>query len=126
MVDLNELKEVAKKATPGPWEWTPDDKGYRGLLLFTFKPVSNTPGEDEVLFAWRSPPPHHEACLSIRPQDMEFISTFNPEVVENLIERLKEAERDRDNWRVSFDLERLRADKLAAVIFHTPSGDNNA
>ncbi|MEQ0277268.1 hypothetical protein [Klebsiella sp. CN_Kp100] len=42
--------------------------------------------------------------------------TVTPENILTLVEALEKAQQERENWRTSFDNERFRADKLAAVL----------
>ncbi len=46
----------------------------------------------------------------------EFNKEANPVNILALVEALEKAQQERENWRTSFDNERFRADKLAAVL----------
>ncbi|MFS6817689.1 ead/Ea22-like family protein [Citrobacter meridianamericanus] len=60
-----------------------------------------------------------EAQLNV-DGDVDAANTFNliagPETMLALLDDLEAAERERDNWRNSFDNERFRADKLAEAF----------
>lgn len=66
----NQLEELAKRATPGPWHWDEDE---RDLLSQSLELVWGTDGDPEIA-------------------DAEFIAAANPQMVLTLIERVKTAE----------------------------------
>jgi hypothetical protein len=66
----NQLEELAKRATPGPWHWDEDE---RDLLAQSLELVWGTDGDPEIA-------------------DAEFIAAANPQMVLTLIERVKTAE----------------------------------
>lgn len=97
MTDITELapamKAAAEKATPGPWIvvdhfWlAPESEAFSG----EFVECHNGP-------------------------DAQYLKLLSPENILALVEALEKAQQERENWRTSFDNERFRADKLAAVL----------
>lgn len=89
-IDLNELKRIARRATPGPWEWEPpsgedwpeDDES----LVTTWSEDDGCP--KSVVSGWG----YDASGTNAEPQDRAFIATFNPEAVLALLDRLERAE----------------------------------
>lgn len=81
-IDLNDLREKAEAATPGPWSSSGSQVwGHDGNLVAAVRDHSE---------------------LVDRP-DAEFIAAANPATVLALIERLKTAEHERDELRAERD-----------------------
>ncbi|EJH2342729.1 ead/Ea22-like family protein [Salmonella enterica] len=125
-IDKRALREVAEKATPGTWRRT--SSLFNGITVTPFSLC----GEEVTL------------AHTVEKRDAEFIAAANPATMLALLdeniqlqrekdaieavalalrddmrqarERLAAAEQERENWRISFDNERYRADKLAAAL----------
>lgn len=101
-IDKRALREAAEKATPGPWEmeqeniWFTDAEGYTKHLIYVQQGDDVDDKQD-----------HYNTA---------FIAEANPATILALLDELEAAERERDNWRNSFDNERFRADKLAEAF----------
>ncbi|EPE3729649.1 ead/Ea22-like family protein [Salmonella enterica subsp. enterica serovar Brandenburg] len=95
-IDKQVLREAADKATKGQWAVEFDDEIY------------STDGVN------------HEQIAMVfsenEASDAAFIAAANPATVLALLDELEAAKQERENWRVSFDNERFRADKLAAAL----------
>ncbi|EMB3200952.1 ead/Ea22-like family protein [Salmonella enterica] len=125
-IDKCALREVAEKATPGTWRRT--SSLFNGITVTPFSLC----GEEVTL------------AHTVEKRDAEFIAAANPATMLALLdeniqlqrekdaieavalalrddmrqarEQLAAAEQERENWRISFDNERYRADKLAAAF----------
>ncbi|EAP2339205.1 ead/Ea22-like family protein [Salmonella enterica] len=125
-IDKRALREVAERAAPGNWRRT--SSLFNGITVTPFSLC----GEEVTL------------AHTVEKRDAEFIAAANPATMlalldENLQlqrekdaieavalalrddmqqarEQLAAAEQERENWRISFDNERYRADKLAAAL----------
>ena len=71
---LQELRRIAEAATPGPWEW---DK-YLNLFSATGKVVLTEPFS-----------PDNPDVVEARPEDLDYIETFNPETALALLDEIK-------------------------------------
>lgn len=78
-LDLSDLRAKAEAATPGPWEFSPDD----GSALDADAVVVLDEAGDEALIV----------TTWIEAKDAEFIAAANPAVVLELLDRLERAER---------------------------------
>ena len=125
-IDKQALREVAERATPGNWRRT--SSLFNGITVTPFSLC----GEEVTL------------AHTVEKRDAEFIAAANPATMLALLdeniqlqrekdaieavalalrddmrqarEQLAAAEQERENWRISFDNERYRADKLAAAL----------
>ena len=90
MSDYEHLRELAEKATPGPWHWTPD----RGNERFASDcgPNLENSAEDLVLGAWG----HDWWGITVDDADAAFIAAANPDAVLNLLEDLRLTRQERD------------------------------
>ncbi|HFG9821826.1 TPA: ead/Ea22-like family protein [Salmonella enterica subsp. enterica serovar Frintrop] len=132
-IDKRTLREVAEKATPGPW------KVFSDIDTKTFSIHTPRDKRCENVIKWGG-----FDCQKNAKANAEFIAAFNPKVALALLdeniqlqrgkdaieavalalrddmqqarEQLAAAEQERENWRISFDNERYRADKLAAAL----------
>ncbi|EDX1532545.1 ead/Ea22-like family protein [Salmonella enterica] len=132
-IDKRALREVAEKATKGPW------KVFSDIDTKTFSIHTPRDKRCENVIKWGG-----FDCQPNAEANAEFIAAFNPKVALALLdeniqlqrgkdaieavalalrddmrqarERLAAAEQERENWRISFDNERYRADKLAAAL----------
>ncbi|ECM1813718.1 ead/Ea22-like family protein [Salmonella enterica subsp. enterica serovar Newport] len=132
-IDKQALREVAEKATPGPW------KVFSDIDTKTFSIHTPRDKRCENVIKWGG-----FDCQPNAEANAEFIAAFNPKVALALLdeniqlqrekdaieavalalrddmrdarEQLAAAEQERENWRISFDNERYRADKLAAAL----------
>jgi len=80
MTDLKKLKELAGKATPGPWARTAD----MHEIVCETSLYDGQPGYISICEISQS------VC------DSEYIAAANPSAILELIQRLEEAERQRD------------------------------
>ena len=85
MIDLDELRRLALGATPGPWHFHQDD----GTALDISEVCIPRPEEDVDL----------SIASLLDDRDGAFIAAANPQVILELIERLRETERLRAHWR---------------------------
>jgi hypothetical protein len=83
MIDLDELRKLAKVATPGPWHFHQDD----GTALDISEVCIPRPEEEDVDLSIAS---------LLEDRDGAFIAAANPQVILELIERVREAEAERD------------------------------
>ncbi|EJW6057261.1 ead/Ea22-like family protein [Salmonella enterica] len=132
-IDKRALREVAEKATKGPW------KVFSDIDTKTFSIHTPRDKRCENVIKWGG-----FDCQPNAEANAEFIAAFNPKVALALLdeniqlqrgkdaieavalalrddmqqarEQLAAAEQERENWRISFDNERYRADKLAAAL----------
>ncbi|EGB5818971.1 ead/Ea22-like family protein [Salmonella enterica subsp. enterica serovar Typhimurium] len=132
-IDKRALREVAEKATKGPWTLFSD------IDTKTFSIHTPRDKRCENVIKWGG-----FDCQPNAEANAEFIAAFNPKVALALLdeniqlqrekdaieaaalalrddmrdarEQLAAAEQERENWRISFDNERYRADKLAAAF----------
>lgn len=132
-IDKRALREVAEKATKGPW------KVFSDIDTKTFSIHTPRDKRCENVIKWG-----RFDCQPNAEANAEFIAAFNPKVALALLdeniqlqrekdaieavalalrddmrqarERLAAAEQERENWRISFDNERYRAYKLAAAL----------
>ena len=77
MKPLEELLEIAKSATPGPWNYEPER--YSAMCVIGIKPI------DDRWIAHCQPEFNGQ-------QNGRFIATFNPQTVIDLITQLKDAQ----------------------------------
>lgn len=132
-IDKRALREVAERATKGPWTLFSD------IDTKTFSIHTPRDKRCENVIKWGG-----FDCQPNAEANAEFIAAFNPKVALALLdeniqlqrekdaieavalalrddmrqarEQLAAAEQERENWRISFDNERYRADKLAAAL----------
>ncbi|HFD8833248.1 TPA: ead/Ea22-like family protein [Salmonella enterica] len=132
-IDKRALREVAERATKGPWTLFSD------IDTKTFSIHTPRDKRCENVIKWGG-----FDCQPNAEANAEFIAAFNPKVALALLdeniqlqrekdaieavalalrddmrqsrEQLAAAEQERENWRISFDNERYRADKLAAAF----------
>ncbi|MFV3416117.1 ead/Ea22-like family protein [Pseudomonas sp. NY15436] len=108
MTDLTKLKELAERATPGPWSavWEEgDDTAWPNLF-----PIIQADGGETVI--------GNEGFYSDLEQDKanaKFIAAANPQAILGLIERLDKAEHhwaneNSNNMALIAEVERLRKD----------------
>lgn len=83
MNKISKLKELAAKATPGPWKWFTSNSYNR---------LSSIPGgkDGDIVSAFKAT--DGWPCLSVSQQNMAFIEEFNPATVLMLLSKLEEAE----------------------------------
>lgn len=94
-MELNELRKTAEAATPGPWQWGPEEShwGDCGPNLETVErgPLHADGSQGaaaEVVGSWG----HDANGISVADEDKDFIATFDPETVLALLSRLEQAE----------------------------------
>lgn len=94
-VDLDALVALAEAATPGPWQ--PYNDGVVGF-----------PGIGKGLVPTKS----SDEDTRQRIYDARFIAACDPATILGLVERVKEAEADRDEWKQAAVDEAERANRL--------------
>lgn len=95
-LDIKKYREIAEKATPGPWvqNFTVVEMPINQQSLYQ-RPVCHCAVENPCQTGPSSPNPHGNA---------EFIATFNPETVLRLLDTIEKYEAvlkfyaDRKNW----------------------------
>lgn len=89
-VEFVELRKIAENATPGPWEWAPpsDESWPMEDESLETSWIGEHGYKETVLSGWG----HSASGTAAEPQDREFIATFNPERVLELLDRLERAE----------------------------------
>ena len=95
MKPLEELLEIAKSATPGPWNYEPER--YSAMCVIGIKPI------DDRWIAHCQPEFNGQ-------QNGQFIATFNPQTVIDLITQLKDAQVEIKSLN-TFNTQFTRADK---------------
>lgn len=110
MIDINELRQSAQSATPGPWyigsgthegrniysvEAVTDDEG------FTYNPVVATAEDDDVV-CWEA--------------NARLIAAANPAVISELLDRLEATEEDRSTFILEMGKLCAQCDALRAKI----------
>ena len=97
--NLDQLRQVAENAAPGPWRKDDRDQVVRRADHLIVYDASCDRMEE-----WAA------------DTDAQFIATFDPPTVLALIKRVEDAERERDNWRGKYDeAESARTDTDATV-----------
>ncbi|EAW7783802.1 ead/Ea22-like family protein [Salmonella enterica] len=129
-IDKRALREVAERATQGPWEmeqeniWFTDEDGYTKHLAYVEQGDDVDDKQDHYNTAYiaAANPATMLALLDEniqlkREKDaIEAVALALRDDMRQARERLAAAEQERENWRISFDNERYRADKLAAAL----------
>ncbi|EHG8974891.1 ead/Ea22-like family protein [Salmonella enterica subsp. enterica serovar Lubbock] len=129
-IDKRALREVAEKATKGPWEmeqeniWFTDEDGYTKHLAYVEQGDDVDDKQDHYNTAYiaAANPATMLALLDEniqlqREKDaIEAVALALRDDMRQAREQLAAAEQERENWRISFDNERYRADKLAAAL----------
>ncbi|KAA7846690.1 ead/Ea22-like family protein [Salmonella enterica subsp. enterica serovar Lubbock] len=129
-IDKRALREVAERATKGPWEmeqeniWFTDEDGYTKHLAYVEQGDDVDDKQDHYNTAYiaAANPATMLALLDEniqlqREKDaIEAVALALRDDMRQARERLAAAEQERENWRISFDNERYRADKLAAAL----------
>ena len=118
-IDKRELREAAEKALPAMQRllMMPNDELFDEALL-------NVDGDVDAANAFNLlTGPETVMALLDELEAAEHTAVVDHEAARSLVEENKElkrkleaAERERDNWRTSFDNERFRADKLAEAF----------
>lgn len=129
-IDKRALREVAERATQGPWEmeqeniWFTDEDGYTKHLAYVEQGDDVDDKQDHYNTAYiaAANPATMLALLdeNIQLQQekdaIEAVALALRDDMRQAREQLAAAEQERENWRISFDNERYRADKLAAAL----------
>ncbi|EAO5047335.1 ead/Ea22-like family protein, partial [Salmonella enterica] len=129
-IDKRALREVAERATQGPWEmeqeniWFTDEDGYTKHLAYVEQGDDVDDKQDHYNTAYiaAANPATMLALLDEniqlqREKDaIEAVALALRDDMRQAREQLAAAEQERENWRISFDNERYRADKLAAAL----------
>ncbi|ECC8136131.1 ead/Ea22-like family protein [Salmonella enterica] len=129
-IDKQALREAAEKATPGPWEmeqeniWFTDEEGCTKHLAYVQQgdDVDDKQDHYNTAFIAAANPATMLALLDEniqlqREKDaIEAVALALRDDMRQAREQLAAAEQERENWRISFDNERYRADKLAAAF----------
>lgn len=112
MKDLDRLMSIARRATPGPWEWEPpSDEQWpqNDESLVTSYIEENEDYPKLVLSGWG----YDASGTHAEKEDREFIAEFNPEAVLALLDRVEKAERERDEYRDGTTIVKLTEAELA-------------
>ncbi|MCZ0771362.1 ead/Ea22-like family protein [Salmonella enterica] len=129
-IDKRALREVAERATQGPWEmeqeniWFTDEDGYTKHLAYVEQGDDVDDKQDHYNTAYiaAANPATMLALLDEniqlqREKDaIEAVALALRDDMRQAREQLAAAEQERENLRISFDNERYRADKLAAAL----------
>lgn len=102
-LDLDALEQVAKAATPGPWEV---DDAPIGKTKCIYGPPGALPGQGREL----------AVAERVFGRDARFISTFDPPTCLALIARLRAAEAERDHWHAVANRQRGDVSTLRAAV----------
>ncbi|EEP6981115.1 formate dehydrogenase accessory protein FdhE [Salmonella enterica subsp. enterica serovar Lille] len=129
-IDKRALREVAERATQGPWEmeqeniWFTDEDGYTKHLAYVEQGDDVDDKQDHYNTAYIAAA-NPAAMLALLDENIqlqrekdaiEAVALALRDDMRQARERLAAAEQERENWRISFDNERYRADKLAAAL----------
>lgn len=87
-MNITELKEIAEKATPGPWVAAGPSFGYPLPRYLTSVVVDREEDDDYANEICRAP----GGCESICTSDMDFIGAANPAAILELITQLEDAQ----------------------------------
>jgi len=82
MIDIEELRRLAQMATPGPW-------------MIDYVGVGFEVAAGESVIA-QSQQIQGDMCHKTRKANAAFIAAANPAAISELIDRLEEAEKERD------------------------------
>lgn len=113
-MNLEELRQIADNATPGPWEMESDEIGtelndYTGYGIKNVAPVMFYSDSDMA----------HLALDTLDEEDAEFIAAFNPAMVLELLDRLaavEELAEVYDRCPDALDAQEAASDILKAVL----------
>ena len=111
-MNITELKELAEKATPGPWEWDGDASNY--------DPENEAPWLAQAPWTSRDSKNVLMGTIkAVRAEDAAYIAAANPAAILELIAKLEEAqaqmERQKDEW-LSWEAKRRDLEKAAAKL----------
>lgn len=101
MIDINELRRLAQAATPGPWIAAGPSFGESLPKHLNEVVVDREGDEDDGYSICNAPIGLNEE----RSDDMEFIAEANPLAIEELLDRLETAEKERDALRAALQHE---------------------
>lgn len=120
MTDLKVLREVAEKATPGPWEVLGQALQNGGRLAPIIKTVYGSPYNDESELT-----PITMLGQGRRQMDnAEFVATFDPPMVLALLDRLIAAEHDLERTHAALTRERVKKNPhIDAIATHDAHGN---
>lgn len=112
MIDLDELRKLAEAATPGPWliDSVREETDFGSYSVHGIKGVAPTRWYSDSDMA-------HTALDTLDYPDAEFIAAANPQVILELIERVRQATSDSKtvNEVLRNIIERLTAERDAAL-----------
>lgn len=105
MIDLDGLEKLAKNATPG--EWKQSHRAGRDGMYST--EVYDAAGETIATIAWY-PKPIANGIATYREENAAFIAAANPSQIIELINALRDAQRDEVPVAYSYELAHSRLD----------------
>ncbi|HAF8729677.1 TPA: ead/Ea22-like family protein [Salmonella enterica] len=131
-IDKRALREVAERATQGPWEmeqeniWFTDEDGYTKHLAYVEQGDDVDDKQDHYNTAYIAAA-NPATMLALLDENIQLqrekdaieavaLALALRDDMRQAREQLAAAEQERENWRISFDNERYRADKLAAAL----------
>lgn len=92
--DLAHLEELARAATPGPWNSRPTEDDMSSRCVVNDGPIAAHAGYPPLMGSWT-------IARDALPEDGDFIAALAPEVVLELIERAKQDREDLE-WAMTF------------------------
>ena len=101
--DLEALKALAEKATPGEWRWM-QREDHAVKLLSTVKAIT---GENDIVMV---------RLEGVRPSDRAFIAAFNPQTALALLSHIAALEAEKAEARNTATLLRAEADGLGSML----------
>ena len=111
MIDINELRRLAQAATPGPW-WVNQDSLNHGFECGVLE--INAKDWHALAGAWgvTGAKPSEEGAANAA-----FIAAANPAAINELLDRLEAAEKERDDLRAKIDEMEKQEPYAFAVVF---------
>lgn len=95
MTKLERLEKLARNATPGPWTIVEAATSDQANHIWSIaSPVPEIDRMDTVLCSVKTDETGDSHCVSVARADAEFIAAASPDVVLELIARIRELEAD--------------------------------
>lgn len=115
-VDTKKLRALAERATPGPWRWGESDKERRGVPERMMNLYSDAPRPDGdvriIPIIWLEP----SSGWNTLHDNTEWIAAANPQAVLALLDRLADAEAERDDFAARWEADGAKLEDLAARL----------
>ena len=99
MININELRRLARAATPGPWIAAGPSFGESLPKHLNEVVVDREGDEDDGYSICNTPIGLDQECSD----DMAFIAAANPAAISELLDRLEAAEKERDALRAKIE-----------------------